>query len=1060
MAVSGEPPPKRTRTDVIAQSNAHLQYLHGRQDRWMTAATGNVEDSSLRDPPAASRAPLPTATRTDETPNASTRTTNPLSTASPLVIDLDEEDEASEERSQDAPAQHTSEARATQQETRQASRATSQPRMQPHSAPHLVQYELPPTMVDAATGLPTPRVAARKSMDRTSRAAPSLPSPAPSDETTNSPTFAENHITAMRRPVHPQRVFTDLGLNNRTPASGSPLVMQSPGFPPQHVRHISIPQNAHVLQAVPSSDQSGQSFQFMQQPTHALHNPQWQNSAQGQHQRRSTQSSVQAPLSLAPVVQSNAQPLQTPAIVPSNHGHPYPPPPVQNRTPAASRINKDILLDRITEKQQELQHISTDYDNGRLALLRTAVEREDWFYQVLSQVFCLKSVMPSLLPKSLKALPISSWEHVANLLCSNTEINNDLLGFFADFPEPIMDLYSDQSNARDIYEYRAGMVKTFLIALPQCWDSLTLTSRQMLAPPLVEDMATFLHLHSPVLQTTCFRAIMRLFWGVEDSSGAEALMVLHQVDQHTFFANGWRRTQQEKLEAYAALRRAYDAWGQYQHSQRQLLSGNFRGTLGPFVIPNDVQQLFRTIPRSTHHRIQQHQQSQAQPTNQHIAQQRWQPPQAMQQSRISNTTALQSPTILSPGSLPHLRPAGPRRQVSGSLTSASPQIPQPGATSRQPKKGNLFPTLDQCPRAQPTHPDSNRSGLQQAHLRSPVLASANVGTLGPKLYRHIVGFALAPATIKKRLAVQQAVFNITGDDFGKLARTVSAPAGTGTRPTRVIKEESLMYRVRCCAVPATGFISESSWIVADTSWPEELCFELNGTPLFTRRKLHHGKYLPIDVTSHVLLGTNNFKILLNRHTNDKRKFDFAVAVETIGVVSHDTIKQSLKRVTAKDSLLAIKKALTGGDDMGDDDITVTSSNMTVGIVEPLSQARMVDLPVRGVNCLHKDVFDLEVFLSVCKREQPNWPSIVDCWRCPLCRGDVRPPTLVVDEFLVDVRAELEKKNLLDTKAIIIEADGTWKPKVEQRTGVRSPSLEREERASAAAPVARPVIELD
>lgn len=278
-----------------------------------------------------------------------------------------------------------------------------------------------------------------------------------------------------------------------------------------------------------------------------------------------------------------------------------------------------------------------------------------------------------------------------------------------------------------------------------------------------------------------------------------------------------------------------------------------------------------------------------------------------------------------------------------------------------------------------------------------------------------------------------------------------------------------MYRLRCCAVPATGFTSESSWVVADNSWPEELSFELNGVQLYTRRKLHHGRYLPIDVTSNVVRGLNKLKILLNRPANDKRKFDYALAIETIGVMSHESITNGLGRVSAQDSLSEIKKALSNENAHNDDDVdvAVTSSNMTIGVVEPLSQARLVDVPVRGVNCRHKDVFDLEVFLSVCKRERPGWPTVVDCWRCPLCRGDIRPQNIIIDEFLVQVRAELEKRDLVDTKAIVIEADGSWRPKEEELIGVRSSSLDREDagrrRSAAAAPAptkAVEIIELD
>lgn len=52
---------------------------------------------------------------------------------------------------------------------------------------------------------------------------------------------------------------------------------------------------------------------------------------------------------------------------------------------------------------------------------------------------------------------------------------------------------------------------------------------------------------------------------------------------------------------------------------------------------------------------------------------------------------------------------------------------------------------------------------------------------------------------------------------------------------------------------------------------------------------------------------------------------------------------------------------------------------------------------------------------------------------------------------MQVRQELEEKNLLNTRAIIVEADGSWKPRVQAKaSGVRSASLEREEEAATAA----------
>lgn len=54
-------------------------------------------------------------------------------------------------------------------------------------------------------------------------------------------------------------------------------------------------------------------------------------------------------------------------------------------------------------------------------------------------------------------------------------------------------------------------------------------------------------------------------------------------------------------------------------------------------------------------------------------------------------------------------------------------------------------------------------------------------------------------------------------------------------------------------------------------------------------------------------------------------------------------------------------------------------------------------------------------------------SKVDAWRCPICKADSRPQRLVVDGFLMAVRESLAAKNMLKTRAINVESDGSWAP---------------------------------
>lgn len=80
--------------------------------------------------------------------------------------------------------------------------------------------------------------------------------------------------------------------------------------------------------------------------------------------------------------------------------------------------------------------------------------------------------------------------------------------------------------------------------------------------------------------------------------------------------------------------------------------------------------------------------------------------------------------------------------------------------------------------------------------------------------------------------------------------------------------------------------------------------------------------------------------------------------------------------------------------------------------------------------MHIDCFDLETFLQT-RRRKGN-VSVADQWRCPICNADARPPQLIVDGFLEEVRATLEKQGALQTRAIVVQQDGSWKPKAEVR----------------------------
>ena len=115
----------------------------------------------------------------------------------------------------------------------------------------------------------------------------------------------------------------------------------------------------------------------------------------------------------------------------------------------------------------------------------------------------------------------------------------------------------------------------------------------------------------------------------------------------------------------------------------------------------------------------------------------------------------------------------------------------------------------------------------------------------------------------------------------------------------------------------------------------------------------------------------------------------------------------------------------------DDDFAMVVSDLSVDLADPFT-SRIFNVPARSTSCLHRECFDLETFLLTrnSKSKRPNQPSMIDVWKCPLCSKDARPYNLIIIDFLADVRKLLEMQDNLHVKAILISADGTWRPKPE------------------------------
>jgi hypothetical protein len=285
-----------------------------------------------------------------------------------------------------------------------------------------------------------------------------------------------------------------------------------------------------------------------------------------------------------------------------------------------------------------------------------------------------------------------------------------------------------------------------------------------------------------------------------------------------------------------------------------------------------------------------------------------------------------------------------------------------------------------------------------------------------------------------------------------MARYIAAavPRASDGAERRAVDTQSKTIRVRCVKWAAVELPGAHTWATTDTSWIPYSYFTFNDKPLHPRKKVHHGKDLPIDITGLVEEGENTLQMTVMAQSNDASFKNYLVAIELLGVMSQASIRRRCLeqcRIPAEQVLADIQRKLNGSSE--DDEIAVVESNLTINLLDPFSASKMCDIPVRSKACLHNDCFDLDTFLETRKRKGDA--SMPDQWRCPICRADARPQYLVVDGFLEEVKKALDAQGRSNTRAINVHQDGSWKPKAE----VRDPNGVSDATSEPATPVVAP-----
>lgn len=372
---------------------------------------------------------------------------------------------------------------------------------------------------------------------------------------------------------------------------------------------------------------------------------------------------------------------------------------------------------------------------------------------------------------------------------------------------------------------------------------------------------------------------------------------------------------------------------------------------------------------------------------------------------------------------------------------AAPLVPQPGQI------------ID---RSQYPHSHQERKSLlmaiHQLHARSPE-RTRRIGEVEERHYQSVQSFAVAPF----RLAyLHQLDIAISWEQYSRLCRKKEIPQLRGKSVTTTAHEYtsgSLRLRARCCRLQAHNSSAESDWVTRESMWPEHIYIRFNDHSLTIRRSTHNGKDLPVELTDFVRAGVNKFEVATSNKgptASDKGGNSFYMAVEIVETASHSDILKNVQNIGRLDREVTLARIRSRVNAVPDEDgIAIidrtgdTTQELSIDLTDPFS-AKIFEVPARGIACTHMECFDLETWLAtrptkqqikcghkdVCTCPRRVEPSEPDRWKCPICFGDARPGSLRIDTFLEDVRKQLQTDNKLETKSILVTADGMWRPVVE------------------------------
>ena len=369
-------------------------------------------------------------------------------------------------------------------------------------------------------------------------------------------------------------------------------------------------------------------------------------------------------------------------------------------------------------------------------------------------------------------------------------------------------------------------------------------------------------------------------------------------------------------------------------------------------------------------------------------------------------------------------PSSDHINTRSSLLSGERLLPPPGA---------VLPSL--------SYPNQELHNLHLAHLRDPEISCADsAGKIdnNTRLYQYLKHLQ-GPYILWPQSRVAIASFVVSDESMASLP--IDEPGMFGEPPSRKVQSGTQHYRFRCIkAVPAQSS-PQSVWSVQETFWPVEMTALVNDVPLDFRRKGHFVKDLPVDITSLIRKGSNKFLVtMLRPGTPAPDAPTYMVAVEVIEVSDLADLRQKIPHLAREVMEARIKQQLS----TKDPEVEVVTGHVALCVIDPFS-SKLISTPVRGVSCKHYECFDLDIFLQT----RSGSPTQPDLFRCPICDGDARPQSLVVDDWFVDVLRKIKDKGRSDVRAVMLNEQAMWWIEELEVEGERGDGTGRRKRGSMA-----------